>query len=116
MKTIVDVNEALNLYSNFFELSIRAAKTLQSGVERSIREHLAYLDAGQPAPLAAVETPKDVWAAQSAAVERARDEFTTTAKRLAEIQQDVATELKSLAAEGTKTFSSEVVGKLFKAA
>src|SRR3990172_5788627 len=113
MKTVVDINEAVNHYSNSVELSLRAAKVLQSGIERSIREQVAYVRAaaGQVAPLAALEQPKDLWAAQSAVVEKAREQFATMAKRLVEIQQDTASELRSIAAEGTKAFSPEVVGK-----
>lgn len=118
MNNVVNLSEAVGLYSSSIDLGLRAGKALQKGIERLVREHLAYVEStvGQMASFTAPEQPKDFAAAQTAALEKAREQFATTAKHFFEIQQDVGAELKAIADEGVAKFSPGVVSKLFKAA
>ncbi|MGQ0658567.1 MAG: phasin family protein [Chromatiales bacterium] len=117
MSTIVNFGEVIGLYGSSIELSLRAGKAVQKGAERLVREHLAYVEsaAGQLASVTGIEQPKDITAVQTV-FEKAREQFTATAKRVLEIQEDVGAELKAVVEEGVTKFSPVAVTKLFKAA
>lgn len=118
MKNVVNFSDVAGLYSSAFELGLKASKVLQSGTESAIREQLAYISstAEQFAPLAKVEQPQDYLTAQTALVEKSRQQFAKTAKALFKIQQDTGAELKAIATEGAEKFSPAAVSKLFQAA
>ncbi len=118
MQNAVNYSEVVGLYSNAIELSLRTGKILQNAVERSVREHLNFVEAtlGQFAPVTRAEQPRDFVAAQSAMFEGFRDQIASTAKNLLKIQQDTGAEIKALVAESVEKFSPEAVTKLFKAA
>jgi len=117
MQNAVNFSEVVGFYSNAVELGLRTGKVLQNAVERSVREHLNFVEAtmSQFAPVTRAEQPKDFVAAQSQLIEGFRDQFTNTAKNLLKIQQDTGAEIKALVAEGVEKFSPEAVTKLFKA-
>lgn len=107
-----------NAYRNAVELGLRAGKVLQSGAERSVREHLSYLQAttSQFAGLNLSQQPQDVVAAQTASLEKAREQFAASAKNLLNIQQETAAELRALVTEGVAKFVPANLTSLFKAA
>lgn len=115
MTTIVDFT---NAYRNALELGLRAGKVLQSGAERSLREHLAYMEAAtsQFAGLNLSQQPQDLVASQAASMEKAREQFAASAKNLLNIQQETAAELRALVTEGVEKFVPANLTNLFKAA
>ncbi|MGQ0657216.1 MAG: hypothetical protein ACT4NU_03840 [Chromatiales bacterium] len=118
MQGAVNFSEVVGFYSNAIELSLRTSKVLQNAVERSLREHLSFVEAtvGQLAPVTRADQPADFVAAQSALIEGLRDQISSTTKNLLKIQQDTGAEIKALVAESVEKFSPEAVTKLFKAA
>ena len=112
MKNVVNFADVASLYSSAIELSLKAGKVLQSGAESTIREHLAYVSstAEQFAPLTKLEQPQDYLAAQTALVEKSREQFAKTAKALFKIQQDTGAELKAIATESAEKFSPNPYG------
>lgn len=118
MQPTLNYSDMLSYYSNAVELGLRTGKVVQNAVERSLREHLHFVEltVGQFAPLTKVEQPKDLVAAQSAMMESFRDSFTTTTKNLLQIQQDAGAEIKALFSESAGKFAPESFTKLFKVA
>jgi hypothetical protein len=118
MQNTVNYSDLLGFYSNAVELSLRTNKVLQNAMERSVREHLHFVELtlGQLAPIAKAEQPKDFVAAQSALVESFRDNVSTTTKNLLQIQQDAGAEIKALFSESAEKFAPESFTKLFKVA
>lgn len=118
MKNTVNFTDVASLYSSAVELGLKTSKVLQSSAESTLREHLAYVSSTveQFTPMTKLEQPQDYIAAQTALVEKSRQQFTKTAKALLKIQQDTGAELKALAAEGAEKFSPVAVSKLFTAA
>ena len=118
MKNTVNFTDVASLYSNAIELGLKTSKVLQSGAESALREHLAYFSSTveQFTPMTKLEQPQDYIAAQTALVEKSRQQFTKTTKALLKIQQDTGAELKALATEGAEKFSPAAVSKLFTAA
>lgn len=118
MKDATNIADVTNAYRNAVELGLRASKVIQSGAERSVREHLAYLQAAtsQFAGLNFSQQPQDVVATQTASMEKAREQFAASAKNLLNIQQETAAELRALVTEGVEKFVPANLTNLFKAA
>jgi len=118
MKDATNIFDFTGGYRNAVELGLRAGKVLQSGAERSVREHLAYLEAAtsQFAGLNLSQQPQDLLASQTASLEKAREQFATSAKNLLNIQQETAAELRALVTEGVEKFVPTNLTNLFKAA
>ena len=118
MQNTMNYNDLLGYYRSSVELGLRAGKVMQNAMERSLREHLHFLEltAGQLTPMTKVEQPKDFVAAQSQAMESFRDTFATSTKNLLQIQQDAGAEIKALFSESAEKFAPESFTKLFKVA
>ncbi len=118
MKDLTNIADFTTIYRNAIELGLRAGKVLQSAAERSVREHLAYIEAAtsQFGTLNFSQQPQDLVAAQTASMEKARDQFAASAKNLLNIQQETVAELRALATESVEKFVPTNVANLFKAA
>ncbi|MCG3203199.1 MAG: hypothetical protein NFCOHLIN_03118 [Gammaproteobacteria bacterium] len=118
MKDATNIADVTNAYRNAVELGLRASKVLQAGAERSVREHLAYLEAAgsQFTGVNFSRQPQDLVAAQTASLEKAREQFAASAKNLLNIQQETAAELRALVTEGVEKFVPANLANLFKAA
>lgn len=118
MQNAVNYSDLLGYYSSAVELGLRTGKVLQNAVERSLREHLHFVEltVGQMTPMTKVEQPKDFVAAQSQLMESFRDSFTATTKNLIQIQQDAGAEIKALFNESAEKFAPESITKFFKVA
>ena len=118
MQPNVNYSDFLSFYSTAVELSLRTGKVLQNAMERSMREHLHFVEltVGQLGPMAKAEQPKDLVAAQSQIMESFRDNVTSTTKNLIQIQQDAGAEIKALFSESAEKFAPESFAKFFKVA
>lgn len=101
MNDYLKSRDFVNAYSNMLELGLRAGNVVQQGIERSVREHLAYIQkVADAAPTPdAKSSPQEVMSAQTATLQQAAELLTSTTKRMMEIQQQVASELKALTEE-----------------
>jgi hypothetical protein len=97
----------LGVYSNMLEMGLRAGNVVQKGIERSVREHLSYLQkVAEGAPgVDAKASPQQVMEAQTTSLQQATELLTATTKRMMEIQQQVASELKALTEEAASKLS-----------
>jgi Phasin protein len=109
MTDLLNTKDFVGAYGKMLELGLRAGNIIQNGFERSVREHLAYvqnlLSSATPANLTQA-SPQEFVNAQVAGVQQSRDLLAATTKRLMEIQQEVGAELKALTEEATSKLTN----------
>jgi hypothetical protein len=104
MTELMNTRDFVGAYGKMIELSLRAGTIMQKGFERSVREHLNYVQnvASSAMPASTTSTsPQEFLSAQMATAQQSRDLFAASAKRIVEIQQEVGAELKALTEEAT---------------